>query len=39
MNAKEHKMKMTMGGFLVLTTLFATGMTDVVAQQGRRGPR
>ena len=32
-------MKMTMGGFLVLATLFSTGMTDVTAQQGRRGPQ
>ena len=32
-------MKMTMGGFLVLAALFATGMTDVAAQQGRRGPQ
>ena len=30
-------MKMMTGGFLVLATLFATGMTDLTAQQFRRG--
>ena len=30
-------MKMMTGGFLVLATLFATGMTDLTAQQARRG--
>ncbi len=30
-------MKMMMGGFLVLATLFATGMTGLTAQQSRRG--
>ena len=32
-------MKMTTGGLLVLAMFFATGMTGVTAQQGRRGPQ
>ena len=32
-------MKMMTGGFLVLATLVATGMTDLTAQQARRGPQ
>jgi hypothetical protein len=37
--AKEHEMKMMTGGSLVLAMLFATGVTGITAQEGRRGAR